>query len=137
MNSVAARSLCRRYNGRTIEIRRRPPSRNANRIVGLPDMQRKPVILRIGRDRRDAKLRAGARNADRDLAAIGNQQTGDRGADGGPVRRYRHVYFTLTHAQPYFRSRIAISRPTPAIRTTFPSSAFIARFPPVTPGEFC
>jgi hypothetical protein len=51
---------------------------DAHGLVGEPDMHRVGVRGRVNRDRLDAHLVAGAVNAQRNLAAIGDQQLLDR-----------------------------------------------------------
>jgi hypothetical protein len=54
--------------------------RRADRIggVGRTDVQRVTIDVAVDRDRADAEVVAGADDADRDLAAIGDEDGGER-----------------------------------------------------------
>ena len=62
-----------------IAVRRRRRA-DADRVVGQPDVHRVGVGGRMHRDRLDAHLVAGAVDAQRDLAAVGDQELRDRHA---------------------------------------------------------
>ena len=47
------------------------------RLVGLQPVLGVAVLVRVDRDGRDAHLVGGAKRADRDLAAVGDQDFGD------------------------------------------------------------
>ena len=59
---------------RRVEIGPRARAAERHRPVGAADMKRGRVVLGKDRDGADAELRRGAGDADRDLAAIGDQQ---------------------------------------------------------------
>jgi hypothetical protein len=74
MDRVRAGDLGRRDESRDLEVRvarRRRP--DAHVVVGEAHVQRLAVRLGIHRDRLDAELAARADDAQRDLAAIGDQ----------------------------------------------------------------
>jgi hypothetical protein len=74
MDRVGAGDLAGRDDRRDVEIavaRRRRA--DADALVGEPHMHRVGVGGRMHRDRLDAQLLAGAQDAQRDLAAVGDQ----------------------------------------------------------------
>ncbi len=74
MDRIDVGDLSRGDNGRHVEIAVRGPRwPNADGFVGKADMERVPVCLRVDRDGADAELAAGVDDAQRNLAAIGNQ----------------------------------------------------------------
>ncbi len=78
MDSVAARLLRQRDDARGIEIGGHPRFRQGMRLVRLAHMQRRRIVLRMDGDARYSQSGGGARDADGDLAAIGDQQFAER-----------------------------------------------------------
>ncbi len=79
MDRVASRPLGNLDDPRRIEIalaRRRRADRI--RRIGGADVQRVTVDIAVDRDRADAQVVAGADDAERDLAAIGDEDGGER-----------------------------------------------------------
>jgi hypothetical protein len=58
-----------------VEIRGRASTPQAARFAGPPDVQRAGVVFREDRNRRDPRLGGAASDPDRDLAAVGDQQS--------------------------------------------------------------
>jgi len=64
-----------------VEVGLRPlPGTDADRLVRLAQVDRVRVGLGVDRDRLDAELAAGAQDALRDLAAVGDQDSSEHGA---------------------------------------------------------
>src|SRR5262245_60791397 len=61
-----------------IKIGPRAAARDFVAFVGRTQMQRSGIVRRINRDRGKARLTSGARDADGDLAAIGDQKLLER-----------------------------------------------------------
>ena len=79
MDRVASRSFRDLDDPRGIEValaRRRRADRV--RAIGGADVQRVAVDVAVDRDRADAEVVAGADDAERDLAAIGDEDGGER-----------------------------------------------------------
>ena len=79
MDGVAARSFRYFDDPRGVEValtRRRGADRV--RSVGSADVQRVAVYIAVDRGRADAEIVAGADDAERDLAAIGDEDGGER-----------------------------------------------------------
>jgi hypothetical protein len=79
VDRVAARAFGDRDDPRGVQValaRRR----GADRIrgIGRPDVQRIAVDVAVNRGRADAEVVAGANDAERDLAAIGDEDGGER-----------------------------------------------------------
>ena len=79
MNRVDLPLLGQRDDRVDIEVRPDGLARLPDRIgfVSLESVQGKPVLVRVDRDGADAQLVSGPEDADRDLAAISDQKTGD------------------------------------------------------------
>ncbi len=73
MNRVASGRVRRRQYLFDIEVGCGAAAAQRARHIGPAHMQRTRIIFRIDRDRADAQFGCRARNANRDLAAIGNQ----------------------------------------------------------------
>ena len=56
----------------------RAAARNFVGLVGDADMQRQPIVSRKDRNRRNAGIRCGPRDANGDFAAIGDQELLER-----------------------------------------------------------
>ena len=74
MNSIAARlARCGDDRG-AVEISGGAGAGDRDRTVRHPRVQRLRIVGRIDRDRADPHFGGGARDADRDLAAIGDEK---------------------------------------------------------------
>ena len=74
MHRVAAGLARRRDQAIGIEIRRDAAAPQRVGLIGAARVQRGRVVFRVDRDRGDAHRRRGARDTDRDLAAVGDQK---------------------------------------------------------------
>ncbi len=74
MQGIAARALCRGDEPINIEISCGPAAAQCHRAVGFLHMQAGGIVGGMDGDRFDPHFRGRACNADRDLAAIGDQQ---------------------------------------------------------------
>jgi hypothetical protein len=79
MDRVASRALGDRDDPRGVQVALAGRGR-ADRVCGVggADMERVAVDVAVDRDRTDAELMAGADDAERDLAAIGDEDGGER-----------------------------------------------------------
>jgi hypothetical protein len=80
MHGIAAGRRCPLHDGLDVEIGSSAAARDFDRLVGNPHMQRQRIVRGMDRDRRDAGIGGGARDADGDLAAIGDQELLERHA---------------------------------------------------------
>ena len=74
MQRIATGRLCRRNDGLDIEIGPGAPARNLVALVSRAHMQRSGIVGRINRDAGKIRLPRSARDANGDLAAIGDQK---------------------------------------------------------------
>ena len=65
-------------------------------LVGLGPVQREAILPGVDRDRADAELVRGAHHADRDLAAVGDQEALDTASGGMEVRHGRFRWLAPT-----------------------------------------
>ena len=59
-----------------IEVRPSADAVQRDGLVGQTDVERVRIVLRVDRDRADAKFARGASHSDGDLASIGDQELG-------------------------------------------------------------
>lgn len=78
MHGIAAGALRRLHHGLDVEIGPRAAARDFHRLVRDAHMQRQRVIGRVDRNRRDVGVSRRARDADGDLATIGDQELFER-----------------------------------------------------------
>ena len=74
VDRIAAGLECRGDDRSAVQICARPGARQLDGVFRLANVQRLGVVLRIDRDGPRTELGGGTRDADGDLAAIGNQQ---------------------------------------------------------------
>ena len=77
VHRVATGFLRRRDHAGDVEVRGHASALQRPAVIGAPCVQRGSVVLRMHRDSGDAHGGGGARDADRDLAAVGDQQFSD------------------------------------------------------------
>ena len=77
MHRIAPGRACRGHDRLRIEISRSPLAGECMRLIGHTDMQTVDIVTRIDRHRADTEVGCRARNANRDLAAVGNQNPGN------------------------------------------------------------
>ncbi len=82
MDRVATGFFCGGDQPADVEVGAGAFAGKSDGLVGPLDMQRPGVVRRVGGDRDDPQFRRGARDADRDFAPVGDEQTSDRGGAG-------------------------------------------------------
>ena len=103
MDGVRARlARGRRGSRRSTGSSRRRRRADAHRAIGEQHVQRVRVGVRVDRDGRDAELAAGADDADRDLAAVGDQDLRDTSHDA-----FRFSRNARSPSWPSFETRCA------------------------------
>ncbi len=80
VHGVAACAPRRLHHGLNVEIGPRAAAGDFDRLIGKAHMQRQRIVRGMDRDRREAGIGCGARDADGDLAAIGDQELLERHA---------------------------------------------------------